>query len=72
MPDKILIYGKDTCPFTTAARDALKNEGKAVDYIDVLADPDQLDAMLKLTDGRRQVPVIVEGGQVTIGFRGKA
>lgn len=72
MPDKILIYGKDTCPFTTAARDALKNEGKAVDYIDVLANPDQLAAMLKLTDGRRQVPVIVEGGQVTIGFRGKA
>jgi hypothetical protein len=31
-----------------------------------------LDIMLKLSDGRRQVPVIVEGDQVTVGFNGKA
>jgi len=26
--------------------------------------------MMKLTDGRRDVPVIVEGGKVTVGYGG--
>jgi len=30
----------------------------------------ELDTMLRLTRGQRQVPVIVENGQVTIGFGG--
>jgi glutaredoxin len=29
-----------------------------------------LDAMLKLSGGKRQVPVIVEGEKVTIGYGG--
>jgi glutaredoxin len=29
-----------------------------------------MEEMLKLTKGARQVPVLVEGGQVTIGFGG--
>jgi arsenate reductase-like glutaredoxin family protein len=38
--------------------------------MDVVSDPDQLDAMLKHTDGVRKVPVIVEAGEVIIGFDG--
>jgi arsenate reductase-like glutaredoxin family protein len=38
--------------------------------MDVVSDPDQLDAMLKHTNGVREVPVIVEAGEVTIGFDG--
>jgi arsenate reductase-like glutaredoxin family protein len=38
--------------------------------MDVLSDHDQLDAMLKHTNGVRKVPVIVEAGKVTIGFDG--
>lgn len=38
--------------------------------MDVLSDRDQLDAMLKHTNGVRKVPVIVEAGKVTIGFDG--
>jgi glutaredoxin len=29
-----------------------------------------MDEMLKLSDGRRKVPVIVKDGQVTVGFNG--
>jgi len=36
----------------------------------VLSDPDQLDAMLKHTNGVREVPVIVDEGEVIIGFDG--
>jgi glutaredoxin 3 len=36
----------------------------------VKQDPKQLEVMLKHTKGRREVPVIVENGKVTIGFGG--
>jgi glutaredoxin 3 len=32
--------------------------------------PAELERMLSFSKGRRQVPVIVEDGQVTIGFGG--
>jgi glutaredoxin len=35
-----------------------------------LQDDEALQRMLKYSNGRRQVPVIVEEGKVTIGFRG--
>jgi glutaredoxin len=34
-------------------------------------DPYQLEVMLKYSEGRRKVPVIVEGQSVTVGFQGK-
>jgi len=42
---------------------------KAV-YIDVKSDPAGLQEMLKLSGGARQVPLIVEGKNVTIGYGG--
>lgn len=39
-------------------------------YRDVLEDPEAMAAMLKYTDGTRQVPVLVEAGKVTVGFGG--
>jgi glutaredoxin len=36
----------------------------------VLEDDQALSRMLKLSHGRRQVPVIVEAGKVSIGFGG--
>jgi hypothetical protein len=41
-----------------------------VDYINVKSGADQLDMMLKHSNGVRKVPVIVEGDAVTIGFKG--
>jgi glutaredoxin len=49
----------------------LKQEGKAVEYHDVVSDANKLDIMLKHSDGARRVPVIVDGEDVTIGFGGK-
>ncbi len=34
--------------------------------------PEKLNEMLGLSGGKRQVPVIVEGEKVTIGFAGHA
>ena len=43
-----------------------------MEYIDVLSDPAKMDQMLKYSDGRRKVPVIVKEGEVIIGFNGKS
>ena len=39
-------------------------------YKDVKAEPSLLDEMLTHSKGRRDVPVIVDGGKVTIGYGG--
>ncbi len=38
--------------------------------MDVKKDAERLQEMLKLSGGKRQVPVIVEGGKVTVGYGG--
>lgn len=66
----VLIFGKDTCPYTEAARDHYAGKGVAFDYVNVKKRPDGLQQMLAYSKGRRDVPVIVDGGDVTIGFAG--
>jgi len=39
-------------------------------YYDVKADSAKLEEMLSYTKGVRKVPVVVEGGKVTIGYEG--
>jgi len=70
MADKILIYGKDTWPYTKAAREAFKKQGQKVEYHDVRHDSGKLKDMLEYSDGTRKVPVIVDQDKVTIGFDG--
>jgi hypothetical protein len=36
-----------------------------------MQDPKQLEVMLEHSDGKRRVPVIVEGGLATVGFNGR-
>lgn len=68
---RIRIYGKDSCPYTTGAREAFAKQGFTVEYVNVRADPDRLPEMLEHSGGRRAVPVIVdEQGKVTIGYGG--
>lgn len=66
----LVIFGKDTCPYTQAARDHYAAEGIPFDYVNVRKSPAELARMLELSRGKREVPVIVENGTVTIGFGG--
>jgi len=38
----------------------------------VLDDPAKLDEMLKYSDGKRKVPVILKGDSVILGYNGKS
>lgn len=70
MADAVLIYGKDGCPYTAAAIEDYERRNVPVQYVNVKRDPEALQRMLSLTEGRRRVPVIVEGDRVTVGFGG--
>lgn len=65
----VLIFGKDTCPYTNAALDHYRSKGK-VEYFNVKKNATDLERMLGYSRGERRVPVIVEDGKVTIGFGG--
>lgn len=65
----VIIYGKDSCPYTADARDHYGSRG-SVQYLNVKKDAEALRRMLELTGGKRRVPVIVDDGKVTIGFGG--
>ncbi len=66
----VTIFGKDTCPYTQAARDDYGRRGVPFKYINVKKNAAELERMLQFSKGRRAVPVIVDGDQVTIGFGG--
>jgi glutaredoxin len=67
----VRIYGKDSCPYTQAARDDHARRGIAFEYVNVKKDAAELQRMLTYSGGRRAVPVIVDDdGRVTIGFGG--
>ncbi len=69
-PAPILVYGKETCPYTTRARKEFAERGVTFKYLDVQKDPVALRRMLRLTDGDRRIPVIVTGDEVSVGFGG--
>jgi glutaredoxin 3 len=66
----VLIFGKDSCPYTQAARDHYQARGTAFEYLNVKRNAQDLQRMLTFSKGRREVPVIVDGERVTIGFAG--
>ena len=66
----VLIFGKDSCPYTQAARDDYARRHVEVQYVNVKKNAAELKRMLEYSEGRRLVPVIVDGGKVTIGFGG--
>jgi glutaredoxin len=66
----VLLYTRAGCPFCDAKRAELAARGVAVREIDVGARPETVVELLKLTGGRRIVPVVVEGGRIAVAPEG--
>jgi glutaredoxin 3 len=67
----VVIFGKDTCPYTQAAVEDYRRRQVPFEYVNVKKNPADLDRMLKLNGGQRRVPVILaDDGSVTVGFGG--
>jgi len=62
----VLLYTKTGCAFCDAKRAEFAARGVTIREIDVGARPQALVELLKLTGGRRIVPVVVEGGRVAV------
>lgn len=69
MSESITIYTKTGCPYCAAAKEDYSGKGIAYVEVNLSKDPSRIPEIVKLT-GRRDVPVIVDGGKVTVGFAG--
>lgn len=67
---EVTIFVKPGCPHCAGLKDDLRRRGVRYVEHNVLADADALRRMLALNGGRRHVPTLVEGEQVTVGFDG--
>ena len=66
----IILYTHPDCAFSAAAKMEYRRSKVAYTEIDVSKQPEKVEELLGLTNGERITPVIVDGGQVTIGFKG--
>ena len=66
----VLLYTKTGCVHCDAKRTALAARGVPVREINVTERREAVPELLKLTDGQRVVPVVVEGGRVEIAPEG--
>ncbi|MBU1043979.1 MAG: glutathione S-transferase N-terminal domain-containing protein [Candidatus Omnitrophica bacterium] len=64
---EIKIYSTPTCPYCTQAKQYLSSKGLPYENIDVSADQEKAQEMVKLS-GQMGVPVLVIGGTVVTGF----
>ncbi|MBT97557.1 MAG: NrdH-redoxin [Dehalococcoidia bacterium] len=65
-----IIYTHPDCAYSSGAKMDYRKRKVEYTEIDLAKQPDQIPALLALTDGERITPVIVENGEVTIGFKG--
>lgn len=70
MPAPALLYVRAGCDFCDRQRAELAARGVAVREIDVGQRPEVIPELLKLTGGRRIVPVVVEDGRIAVAPAG--
>jgi glutaredoxin 3 len=66
----VTLYSKSGCPHCDRARADLVARGRAFTEIDVGRHPEVVPELLKLTKGRRIVPVVVEGARIGVAVDG--
>jgi glutaredoxin len=66
----VTLYSKSGCPHSDRARAVLVAGGQAFTEIDVGRHPEAVPELLKLTKGRRIVPVVVTGARIDVAVEG--
>ena len=70
LANAIVLYTHPDCSFSDALKDELDTAGTAYDEINLALRPDAWLDLEKLTGGERITPVMVEDGEVSVGFHG--
>jgi glutaredoxin len=66
----VILYTHPDCAFSAAAKMDYRKRKVAYEEVDLSKQEDRIPELLALTNGERVTPVIVEGGGITIGFKG--
>ena len=66
----VLLYTKTGCPYCERKRAELAARDASVREINVTEHPEAVAELLKVTRGRRIVPVVIEGGRIEIAPEG--
>jgi glutaredoxin len=68
--EKTILYTHPECTICVSVKMELEEKGTEYDEIDLAINPEKWSDLEAVTDGERITPVLVEGGKVTIGYRG--
>ncbi|MDD4051733.1 MAG: glutaredoxin family protein [candidate division Zixibacteria bacterium] len=66
----VVIYTKPGCPYCAAAKEHYQKKRIAFDEINVIDNAAAQRKLLALSGGERIVPVIVDKGEVIVGWNG--
>lgn len=66
----VKMYTKPGCPYCAAAKEHYAGKGIDFEEINVVGNPQAQQELLKLSGGQRMVPVVVDKGEVTVGWGG--
>lgn len=70
MSENLIIYTKPGCPYCAAAKEDFAQRGLNYTEYDVSTDPARKEEAISLAKGVAAVPVIVDNGEVSVGFGG--
>jgi glutaredoxin len=63
---RVLLYTRSECAYSLDLRTHLVAGEDVVEEVNLTEEPQAMTEFLKLTDGRRIVPVVVRGAVITI------
>ncbi len=63
---RVTLYTRDGCAHCARQRDAIVAAGDTVSEVNLSREPQAMTELLKLTGGRRVVPVLVRGGKIEV------
>jgi glutaredoxin len=67
---RVTLYTRDGCTQCARQRDAILAAGDTVIEVNLSREPQAMTEFLKLTGGRRIVPVLVRGGRIVVAPEG--
>ena len=70
MPEQIIIYTKPGCPFCAKAKQDLEERNVSYKEISIEDNPKVAEEVMRLSDGKGIVPILVSGEEVKVGFGG--
>ena len=63
---RVLLYTRSECAHSRDLRARLENDLDVIEEVNLTEEPQAMTEFLKLTEGRRIVPVVVQGARISI------